>query len=264
MRSRQLILWALATGVVLLVWEALYRLHILNPLIFASPSLAVQSAIDNSSDFITACQITASEIVIAVALSSIGGVAAGALVGSTRLASRIFVPLISALIAIPFVILYPVLMAWFGIGPQSKIVFGVLLGFFPIALNTAVGVRSIDPGYIRMASAMGASPAQILAKVMVPLAMPAVIVGLRLGTSLVVVGVILTEMLASTGGIGYVIATSQSMFQTGNIMVGICWRRELDTVRYRISLLQLAAQATRLGWIGICLSALIEKIDGRT
>jgi NitT/TauT family transport system permease protein/taurine transport system permease protein len=211
----------LATGIVLLVWEALFRLHLLNPLIFASPSLGVQSAIDNRSDFIAASRITAWEIVTAVALSSVGGVVAGSLVGSMRLARRIFVPLISALIAIPFVILYPVLMAWFGIGSESKIVFGVLLGIFPIALNTAVGVQSIDSGYVRMASAMGASTIQILTKVMIPLAMPAVIVGLRLGTSLVVVGVILTEMLASTGGIGYVIATSQSMYQTGNIMFGV-------------------------------------------
>jgi NitT/TauT family transport system permease protein/taurine transport system permease protein len=205
----------------LLVWEALYRAHLLNPLIFASPSLIFEAAVSQPLTFFLACRTTATEILIAVALSWIGGVATGAVVGAVPIVSRIFVPLISAVIAVPFVIVYPVLMAWFGIGQQSKVVFGVLLGFFPIALNTAIGVQAIDEGYRRMASAMGASRLQIIARVMVPMAMPAVIAGLRIGTSLIVVGVILTEMLASTDGIGYVIATSQSMFQAGNVMFGV-------------------------------------------
>ena len=205
----------------LLVWETFYRVHLLNPLIFASPSLIFEAALNQPMTFLLACRTTAAEILVAVALSWIGGVAAGALVGAVPIMSRIFVPLISAVIAVPFVIVYPVLMAWFGIGPESKIVFGVLLGFFPIALNTAIGVQAIDDGYRRMASAMGASRLQIIARVMVPMAMPAVIAGLQLGTSLIVVGVILTEMLASTDGIGYVIATSQSMFQAGDVMFGV-------------------------------------------
>lgn len=219
--SRRLVFSAAAIAALLLVWEALYRAHVLNPLIFASPTLIFEAAVKRPEAFFLACRTTAAEIFMAMALSWIGGVAAGALVGAVPIISRIFVPLISAVIAVPFVIVYPVLMAWLGIGPQSKIVFGVLLGFFPIALNTAIGVQSIDEGYRRMASAMGASRLQIVARVMVPMAMPAVIAGLRLGTSLIVVGVILTEMLASTGGIGYVIATSQSMFQAGDVMFGV-------------------------------------------
>jgi NitT/TauT family transport system permease protein/taurine transport system permease protein len=218
--SRRLIS-GLTLATLLLVWEALYRGDFLNPLIFASPSLIFEAAVKQPMEFLQAGRTTATEILIAVALSWIGGVAVGALIGALPLVSRIFVPLISAVIAVPFVIVYPVLMAWFGIGPQSKIVFGVLLGVFPIALNTAIGVQAIDEGYRRMASAMGASRLQIIARVMVPMAMPAVIAGLRLGTSLIVVGVILTEMLASTDGIGYVIATSQSMFQAGDVMFGV-------------------------------------------
>ena len=221
MTKRQAVTSAIAILLIVAIWEALYRANLLNPLIFASPSLVLKSAVDHRDAFVAACKTTLAEIFVATALSWVGGVVAGALIGSLRLASRIFVPLISAMIAVPFVILYPVLMAWFGIGPQSKIVFGVLLGFFPIALNTAVGVQAIDSGYIVMATAMGASPLQRLTNVMVPLAMPAVIGGLRLGTSLIVVGVILTEMLASTGGIGYIIATSQSMFETGDVMFGV-------------------------------------------
>jgi NitT/TauT family transport system permease protein len=202
-------------------WELLYRVGLLNPLIFASPSLVVLSAVRQRSEFVAAFEITVFEINTAVAISWVAGVALGAVLGSVRLVGRIFLPFVSALIAIPFVILYPVLMAWFGIGAPSKIIFGVLLGLFPVTLNTAIGVQAIEPGYLRMARAMGASPLQVLFRVVVPLAMPAVIAGLRIGTSLVVVGVILTEMLASTGGIGYVIATSQSMFQTGSVMFGV-------------------------------------------
>lgn len=205
----------------LLAWEALYRLKLLNPIVFASPSLVIKAAWDHSGEFADAFRTTLVEIFIAIAISWTGGVIFGAAAGSMRLLGRIASPLLSALIAIPFVILYPVLMAWFGIGSESKIIFGVLLGIFPIALNTAIGVQAIEQGYVRMAHAMGASNFQTVARVMTPLAIPAVISGLRLGTSLIVAGVILTEMLASTGGLGYLISYHQAMFDTGDVMLGI-------------------------------------------
>lgn len=97
----------------------------------------------------------------------------------------------------------------------------MLLGLFPIALNTMVGVQAIEPGYFIMARSLGASRLQALTQVLVPLALPSVIAGLRLGTSMIIVGVILTEMLASTGGLGFLITYHRALFETGDVVLGI-------------------------------------------
>jgi NitT/TauT family transport system permease protein/taurine transport system permease protein len=122
---------------------------------------------------------------------------------------------------VPLVVLYPILLAWLGFGPLSKIVFGVVSGVFPVALNTLIGVRNIDRGFAVMAAAMGASRRQIMFQVMAPLALPAIVSGLRLGTSLIVIGVVLGEMLASTDGIGFWISYHRSLFNTGQVYLGI-------------------------------------------
>jgi NitT/TauT family transport system permease protein/taurine transport system permease protein len=123
--------------------------------------------------------------------------------------------------AVPLVILYPLIIAWIGLGPNSKVVFGLLSGVFPIALNTLVGVRGIEPGYARMAQAMGASRMQIMSQVLAPLALPAIVSGLRLGTALIIIAVVLSEMLGSTDGVGFWISYHRSLFNTGQVYLGI-------------------------------------------
>jgi NitT/TauT family transport system permease protein/taurine transport system permease protein len=123
--------------------------------------------------------------------------------------------------AIPLVVLYPVFVAWFGFGVSSKIIFGMVSGVFPIALNALVGVQEVSPGYASMAKAMGASRVQLLFQVMAPLALPAIISGLRLGTALIIIAVVLSEMLASTDGLGFWISYHRSLFNTGHVYLGV-------------------------------------------
>ena len=149
------------------------------------------------------------------------GIVFGVLAGALPILARISAPILSALIAVPLVVLYPVLLAWLGFGPASKIVFGIISGIFPIALNTLIGVQNIDRGFATMAAAMGANRRQIMFQVMAPLALPAIVSGLRLGTALIVIGVVLSEMLASTDGIGFWISYHRTLFNTGQVYLGI-------------------------------------------
>jgi NitT/TauT family transport system permease protein/taurine transport system permease protein len=211
----------LVTALCLGIWEGAYRLHMFSPIIFGSPSLILKAAATDGLTFLNALRVTLYEILVAIAVAWVGGTALGAVAGMFRPLDRIASPFFGAMIAIPFVILYPILIAWLGIGPESKIVFGVLLGMFPIALNTMIGVQSIERGYASMALAMGASRFQTVTRVMVPLALPAVISGLRLGTSLLIAGVILTEMLGATDGLGFWISYNRWLFNTGQVYLGI-------------------------------------------
>jgi NitT/TauT family transport system permease protein len=214
------------TGVVLLVlflvmWEIVSRRELVSPIIFGSPGLIFEAALKDGWTFLLAFRITILEIGAAVAVAYTLGILLGVISGSSPILSRLCPPVFSTFMAIPLVILYPVLIAWLGLGPVSKIVFGALSGVFPIALNTLAGVRSIDRGYRMMAAAMGANRRQIMFKVMAPLALPAIVSGLRLGTALIVIGVVLSEMLGSADGIGFWISYHRSLFNTGQVYLGI-------------------------------------------
>jgi ABC-type nitrate/sulfonate/bicarbonate transport system permease component len=209
------------TLAVIALWELAYRLGILNPLIFGSPSLMLAAASKDGPAFLAAFQFTVSEIVLATATAWCCGVAFGVLAGAGAARSLVFAPILSAAIAVPLVVFYPVAIAWLGIGAASKIAYGSAAGAFPIALATLLGIRSIDPRYGEMARAMGASRAQILTQVVVRLALPAIVSGLRVGTSLTIISVVQGEMLASTDGLGFLISYHRALFNVGHVYLGI-------------------------------------------
>jgi NitT/TauT family transport system permease protein len=221
MRTHRLVTRLAVVLVLLAAWEAAYRAGLLSPIIFAAPSLIVAAAFKDGWTFLSAFRITMLEIATATAIAWGAGIVFGVVAGVWPITARVCAPILSALIAVPLVVLYPVLLAWLGLGTASKIVFGAISGVFPIALNTLVGVQNIDRGFAVMAAAMGASRRQIMFQVMAPLALPAIVSGLRLGTSLTVIGVVLSEMLASTDGIGFWISYHRGLFNTGQVYLGI-------------------------------------------
>lgn len=216
-RVRQLFIVVLTV----VIWEAAYRVGLLNPIIFAAPSLIVAAAMKDGVTFLSAFQVTVFEVTVAVVIAWAGGIILGIVAGAVPFLARLAAPILSAVLAVPLVLLYPILIVWLGFGPLSKIVFGAVSGIVPIALNTLVGVRNIDRGFAVMAAAMGATRRQIMFRVMAPLALPAIVSGLRLGTSLIVIGVVLGEMLASTDGVGFWISYHRSLFNTGQVYLGI-------------------------------------------
>ncbi len=208
-------------GAALAAWEASVRFGLINQIILAAPSAIVAAAASDGASFLRAAVTTASEIGIAIAVAWALGVGLGLAAGSSHRLAAATAPVLSSVFAVPLIILYPLLMAWLGIGPASKVVFGVLSGFFPIALNTIDGVRAIDQRYLLFARSIGASVVQTYTRIVLPLALPSIVSGLRVGTGLTVIGVVVTEMLASLGGIGYLISYHRTMFNTGHVYFGI-------------------------------------------
>jgi NitT/TauT family transport system permease protein len=203
------------------LWEAAYRLGVLNPLIFGAPSLVVGAAIKDPGAFWAAFRFTSAEIVAAMVIAWGCGIAVGLLVGAGITRSQVAASILSAAIAIPLVVFYPVAIAWLGIGAPSKIAYGAAAGFFPIALATLLGLRSIDRRYVEMARAIGASRTQILMQVEMRLALPAIVSGLRIGTSLAIISVVQGEMLTSTDGLGFLISYHRALFNVGHVYFGI-------------------------------------------
>lgn len=203
------------------VWEAAYRFGLLNPVIFGSPSLVMLAAAKDGGSFVRAFQVTAYEMFVAVAISWIVGVFLGIMIGVSRFAAILIAPILSAMIALPLIVLYPAFVAGLGIGPLSKIAYGAMNGIFPVMLATILGVGAVDRQYLTMARAMGASRLQLITQVVARLAVPTIVSGLRVGMSLAIIGVITSEMLASVDGVGFWISYHRTLFNVGHVYLGI-------------------------------------------
>ena len=143
----------------------------------------------------------------------------GFLLGLKRAFGRVYEPLLAALYAVPSVVWYPSLMLFFGLGPASKIAFGFLLGFFPIALAVLAGIRQVPQQLVTVAVSMGARPAAVFRKVMLPAMASTIVGGLRSGLALCVVGVLVGEILGSRAGLGYVLNYAYGLLMTGEYAV---------------------------------------------
>ena len=150
-----------------------------------------------------ALQITFWELAVAFAISVAIGLAVGLAVGLSRFSNRSFMPIILLLYGMPQITILPLFILYFGIGPPSKIAFGVTHGMFPIIVTVAAGVQNIKPILMTAAHSMGASRWQIFRWVIFPHMIPTFFAGMRLGMTGVLLGVLLAELYVSTAGIGY-------------------------------------------------------------
>jgi ABC-type nitrate/sulfonate/bicarbonate transport system permease component len=160
--------------------------------------------------------VTAGEVLAAYALAIGLGVTLGFLLGMPRYLGEVYEPLLSALYAIPSVVWYPSLMLFFGLGPASKVAFGLLLGFFPIVLAVLTGVRSVDRHLLTVARGLGAGPVTCFVRVVLPAMTGTLLAGLRGGLALTVVGVLVGEILGAREGIGYLINYAYGLMRTAD------------------------------------------------
>jgi len=211
-------LWRAAVLVAaLLIWEA--AAAPLNPILYIRPSSLPGAflrmwRVPELPPLSEHLWLTLREILVAFGLAIAAGLWLGFLLGLRRSVGRIYEPLLAALYAIPSVVWYPSLMLFFGLGPASKIAFGFLLGFFPIVLAVLAGIRQVPAPLVTVAVSMGARPAAVFRKVMLPAMSSTMVGGLRAGLALSVVGVLVGEVLGARSGLGYVINYAYGLLMT--------------------------------------------------
>jgi ABC-type nitrate/sulfonate/bicarbonate transport system permease component len=203
----------------LVVWEIWAARG--NPLLYVPPSRVVPALyrvlrLEAYPTLLTHFGVTVLEVLVAYLLAVGLGLALGFALGLPRHVGEIYEPILAALYAIPSVVWYPSLMLFFGLGPASKIAFGVLLGFFPIVLAVLAGLRSTDPHLLTVARGLGAGPATCFLKVILPAITATLLAGLRAGLALTVVGVLVGEILGARRGLGYLINYAYGLFRTAD------------------------------------------------
>ena len=163
-------------------------------------------------DFYRNLGVTLGEIAGALLVGGLSGLAAGIVLGANRFLARAYEPYLYYLAPTPKIIFFPVLIMWFGLGPESKVALGTLSCFFPVALSVAAGMRSIDKVLIRVGYSFRASTWQMVLKIYLPAMRHPVINGVRLGLGVALIGVLLAETKLSSAGIGFLIIQAYSVF----------------------------------------------------
>lgn len=152
------------------------------------------------------------EIGIAMVIGCVSGLAAGILIGGSKLMQRAYEPFLYYLGPCPKIIFFPVMIMWFGVGPGSKIAMGAISCFFPVALNVAGGMREIDKVLIRVGKSFRANTWQMVTKIYMPAMRHPIINGVRLGLGVCLIGTLLAETKLSNRGIGFLVIQSYTLF----------------------------------------------------
>ena len=145
----------------------------------------------------------------------------GYAVGVSRTADRMFSPIISVAQPIPGIAWIPLAILWFGLGPMAVGFIIFLAAFFPIALNTVTGVRTISRDLVRVARVFHLPPRMVLLDVVIPGALPYIVTGTRLGFGYAWRALVAGEMIAATSGLGYMIFQARDYLKTDEVIVGM-------------------------------------------
>jgi NitT/TauT family transport system permease protein len=209
--------------VVLLAWELLGRFVLTNRLFFVPASSVAEALVSMAADGTLLLHVSASfrSVLFGMALAIVVGVAFGVLLGTSRTVSDYTEVYLNALYATPLVAIAPLLILWLGIGIASKIAVVFLISVFPIIISTASGVRNVDRHFIDVARAFGGKRRQIVAKVLMPAALPFLLTGIRLAIGRAIVGVVVGELFGANAGLGYLIYTSGQTFDVPALFAGI-------------------------------------------
>jgi len=156
-----------------------------------------------------------------LAISVLAGVPIGLLLGRYRLFEAAFGIYVTAGYATPLIAMVPVLMLWFGLGFQVKVVIVVLMSFFPICINTWAGVKAVPNSLIEVGRAFVAPGFEIMRRIILPAVLPYIMAGIRLAIGKAVIAMIIAEFLTQISGLGGLIINSAQSFQTAEMFVPI-------------------------------------------
>ena len=165
--------------------------------------------------------VTLQETALAFVIGSAGGLAVGLWLGLSPSASAILDPYITALNAMPRVVLAPIFMVWFGLGIWSKVALGVTLVFFIVFFNVYQGVKEVSPVVLNNTIMLGANRKQLLRFVYLPSATSWVFSSLHVSVGMAFVGAVVGEYLGSARGVGYLIQQAEGAFDINTVFAGI-------------------------------------------
>jgi NitT/TauT family transport system permease protein len=212
MKRKTLERWSplMLLAAILLLWQLVCVVFAIPDFIFPSPWQIALQFVEFQGALLEAAWKTFWVTMIGFAISIVVGVLLGFLIGSSRMAYTAIYPLMVAFNAVPKAAVVPILVVWFGIGLGPGILTAFLISFFPITVNIATGLATLEPELEDVLRVLGAKRWDVLVKVGLPRSMPYFYGSLKVAITLAFVGTVLAEMTAGDSGIGYLMQTAGS------------------------------------------------------
>ncbi|MFU0506289.1 ABC transporter permease [Pseudaminobacter sp. NGMCC 1.201702] len=248
-QSGPALLGIVGTAAFFILWEVVARLEFVNPALLPPPSRVVAAAYELvvSGELMRHLAASIWRALLGFLFGSVTGIAVGIATARMPVFRHMSDPLLQMFRAIPSIAFVPLAIFWFGIGETSK-VFLIAWGvFFPIWVNTFLGVRDCNPLLMRAASTLGAGRLQMLWSVILPGALPLILAGLRISLAVALVLLVAAELAGATAGVGYFIQISAQVFRVDQMFVGLL---TLGLLGFCADLLFVTAVQLLFPWYG--------------
>lgn len=205
------------------IWEAAAALDLISTATLPAPSTIIGQffSLIASGELFEHLGISAYRAGLGFLLGAAAGLLLGLSTGLGKLAERTLDPSLQMLRTIPLLSLIPLFILWFGVGEFSKILMIALGAFFPVYVNTFLGIRNVDSKLIEVSRIFQYSRWQLLGKMIIPAALPNILLGLRLSLGVAWLVLVVAEMMGTSAGVGYMIQDARAYSQTDKVFVGI-------------------------------------------
>lgn len=197
---------------ILAVWELIVRLFNVPIYIIPAPSAIIATIVSQYPILLQNSVATLGEILAGFGLSVAVGVPLAIAIAYSRFMERVLYPILVSSQTVPKIAVAPLFIVWFGFGTLPKVIVAFLIAFFPIVIDSVVGLRSTEPEMIYLVRSMGASGWQTFTKIRLPKALPSIFGGFKIAIALAVVGAIVGEFVGADTGLGYLL-----MVANGNV-----------------------------------------------
>ena len=212
--------WLFTIGL-FIIWEAVCRIFKVNQFVLPAPTAIFGAIVEFWRPLLRHSMVTLWTTVAGFALAVVFGVVLGLVVGWSRAIYRGLYPVMVGFNSIPKVAVVPILVVWFGIGEVPAILTAFLISFFPIVVNVATGLATMEPELEDVLRALGASKLDIMLKVGIPRTQPYLFGSLKVAITLAFVGAVVSETIAANAGLGYLMVQAGSNFQMPLVFAGL-------------------------------------------
>lgn len=224
--GRKIIEWLPAMGLFaafILLWQFAVSFLGIREYLLPSPGSVLNSMFSSEIDWTGHIIVTSVAIFGAFLIAAVGGIVLGTIIAWSQSMNRALMPFLVFVNTLPKVAVAPLFLLWLGYGVVPNMLIGALIGFFPVVINTAVGLTQIDPDMLDLGRVCNAPKWKVFGKIRIPNAYPYILSALKVTATSAVVGAIVGEFVASQSGLGYVIITSQSSMNTPLAFGALIW-----------------------------------------
>jgi len=219
-------------AVLLLAWQLAGPVFGIREYLLPGPVSVARAALSRTIPWPTHLTITTLEILGGFAVAGLAGVLLGVAIAWSPVAARALMPFLVFVNTLPKVAVAPLFLLWLGYGIVPNILIAALIGFFPVVINTAVGLTQVDEELLDLGRVFGAPTWKVFLKIRLPNALPYVLSALKITATAAVVGAVVGEFVASQAGLGMVIVNAQTNLNTPVAFAALVWISIVGLVLY--------------------------------